>query len=252
MAVTPQPSVPTFPPLLSGRAVDAGASAFGTASRAAADQAAGAGDLFWSQAVDRLDLAVVLEPEVDERRALQVHFVLMVACGDAVGAIGPPELALQHRWPSVILANGAQVGQARLGLPAAGDAATVPAWMVAGVEMAMLGAPDRPEPGLAPERTTLWDEGCADMDPVSLVESISRHFLAWLNIWHDDGFGPVHEAWLARCEERGGALALDHAGQRHQGRFLGLDEHGNLLLQAGQGTTTLDLAATVERFGSAP
>jgi biotin-(acetyl-CoA carboxylase) ligase len=252
MAVTLQPCVPVFPPLLSGRAVEAGASAFADASRAAASGAAGAGELFWSQAVDRLDLAVVLEPEVDEARALQVHFVLMVACGDAVGAIGPPELALQYRWPTAILANGAQVGRARLALPAAGDTATAPAWMVAGVEMAMLGAPDRPEPGLAPQQTTLWDEGCADMDPVSLVESISRHFLAWLNIWQDDGFGPVHEAWLARCEERGGELALDHAGKRHQGRFLGLDENGNLLLQSGRGTTTLDFAVAVERFGSAP
>jgi biotin-(acetyl-CoA carboxylase) ligase len=124
--------------------------------------------------------------------------------------------------------------------------------MVAGVEMAMLGAPDRPEPGLAPEQTTLWDEGCADIDPVSLVESIARHFLAWLNIWQDDGFKAVHEAWLARCEERGGELALDHAGKRHHGRFLGLDEDGNLLLQTGQGTTTLDFAVAVERFGSVP
>ena len=252
MGVALKPTVPVFPPLLSGRAVDAGTSAFAEASRAAASRAAGAGELFWSQAVDRLDLAVVLEPEVNEARALQVHFVLMVACGDAVGAIGPPELALQYRWPTAILANGAQVGRARVALPAAGDAATVPAWMVAGVEMAMLGAPNRPEPGLLPEQTTLWDEGCGDMDPVSLVESISRHFLAWLNIWQDDGFKPVHEAWLARCEERGGELALDHAGKRHQGRFLGLDEDGNLLLQSGQGTTTLDLAAAVERFGSAP
>ena len=252
MGVTLQPPLPVFPPLLSGRAVEAGASTFAVASRAAASRAAGAGELFWSQAVDRLDLAVVLEPEVDEARALQVHFVLMVACGDSVGALGPPELALQYRWPTAILANGAQVGRARLALPVAGDTAAPPAWMVAGVEMAMLGAPNRPEPGLLPEQTTLWDEGCGDMDPVSLVESIARHFLAWLNIWQDDGFKPVHEAWLARCEERGGELSLDHAGKRHQGRFLGLDEDGNLLLQSRKGTTTLDFAVTVERIGSAP
>lgn len=252
MAVTLKPCAPVFPPLLSGRAVDAGASAFTDAGHAAARQTAGAGEVFWSQAVDRLDLAVVLEPEVDEARALQVHFVLMVACGDAIGAIGPPELALQYRWPTAIQANGAQVGKARLALPAASDPAAAPAWMVAGVEMVMLGAPDRVEPGLLPEQTTLWDEGCADMDPVSLVESISRHFLAWLNIWQDDGFGPVHEAWLARCEERGGEFALDHAGQRHQGRFLGLDEDGNLLLQSEQRTTTLDFLVAVERVGSAP
>ena len=252
MAVTHQPSAPVFPPLLSGRAVKAGASAFADASHAAAHQKAGAGEVFWSQAVDRLDLAVVLEPEVDERRALQVHFVLMVACGDAVGAVGPPELAMQYRWPTAILANGAQVGRACLALPLASDPAAAPAWMVAGIEMAMLGAPDRPEPGLLPEQTTLWDEGCGDVDPVSLVESMSRHFLAWLNTWQDDGFAPVHEAWLARCEERGGELALDHAGERHQGRFLGLDEDGNLLLQSDQGTTTLDFSAAIERFGSAP
>jgi hypothetical protein len=116
MAVALQPTVPMY----SAAACPAGSSTPAPAplrmpSHAAAHQAAGAGEVFWSQAVDRLDLAVVLEPEVDEACALQVHFVLMVACGDAVGAIGPPELALQYRWPTAILANGAQVGTSTAG-----------------------------------------------------------------------------------------------------------------------------------------
>lgn len=239
-----QLAAPVFPPLLTGRPVAAGADAFSLARQAAAQGLAGAGDAFWSEAVDRLDVAVVLEPEVGLTEAIQAHMALMVAFGDALGALSPPEVAVHYRWPSTILVNGAEVGRARLASPDALAGSAVPPWLVAGLEIAIK-RPDLAEPGLDPSHTSLWEEGCGNLDRTRLVESVSRHFLAWIDTWQSEGVRPVVEAWLARAVDRGRDISLAHDGRQIEGRFLGLDEHGNLLVQSAAGAEALSLAAAL-------
>ena len=55
-----------------------------------------AGDILWVRDVDTLDCAIVLEPEVSREEALSMVFTKMVAIGDAVGAIAPPEVAITY------------------------------------------------------------------------------------------------------------------------------------------------------------
>jgi biotin-(acetyl-CoA carboxylase) ligase len=238
----------SFPPLLSGHSVAPQESAFETAAAAAAAGRAGAGDLFWSEAVDRFDLAVVLEPEVETRRAVQAHFALMVAFGDALGTLAPPETAVHYRWPSAVLVNGAVAGRVRLGLPADAVEDAVPDWLVSGIEIAILSTEAPGEPGLDPDRTSLWEEGCGDLGRTQLVESVSRHLLSWIDSWEADGFRPVHQAWLARAERRDTEIGVEWGGRLRKGRFLGIDEAGNLILQTSDGTEALSIAAVVERI----
>lgn len=233
-----------FPPLLTGRPVAAGADAFALARQAAAQGVAGAGDVFWSEAIDRLDFAVVLEPEVGLTEALQAHLALMVAFGDALGALSPPEVAVHYRWPSTILVNGAEVGRARLASAEAPAGSAVPPWLVAGLEIAIR-RPDLPEPGLDPCHTSLWEEGCGEIDRTRLVESVSRHFLAWIDTWQSEGLRPVVEAWLARAADRGREVSIRHDRRQIEGRFLGMDEHGNLLVQSAAGTEAVSLASAL-------
>jgi hypothetical protein len=80
---------PQFPPLLKGHAVAPGVAASACALDALRDGKAGAGDLFWSRSEDRLNMAVVLEPDVALGKAAQMQHVMMVAFGDAFGAILP-------------------------------------------------------------------------------------------------------------------------------------------------------------------
>ena len=109
---------PVFPPLLNGIAVEPGTDTVRVAIAAVMAGQAGAGDLYWSQSEDRLNMAIVLEPDVPLSRAAQVRHVLAVAFGDAFGAISPPEISIHYRWPGDLLVNGARAGAITLDLPA--------------------------------------------------------------------------------------------------------------------------------------
>lgn len=234
--------VPNFPPLLTGHAVAPPADAFSHACRRAASGVAGAGDIFWGQSHADLDVAIVLEPEVGVAQAREMLFVAMVALGDCIGALGPPEVGIFYRWPGMILANGAEVGQARLAMADSDDGEAPPQWLVVGVTLAIRPARDAPDPGVDIERTTLWDEGCGDLGRNALLESYSRHLKTWIHRWETEGVRSVREAWLARAEGHGETVTIAYDGATKTGTFLGIDEAGGLILKAGETTLILDLS----------
>ncbi len=231
---------PEFPPLLTGHAVAPSAAAFSVACRRAAAEKAGAGDVFWSRSRTDLDVAVVLEPEVSLGQAREMLFVAMVALGDCVGALSPPEVGIFYRWPGMILANGATVGQARLAMAECDDERAVPQWLAVGVTLAVRPAKDLPNPGENIDCTTLWDEGCGSLDRNRMLESFSRHFKTWLHRWETEGVRPVREAWLARAAGCGKEFTINYGGDEVTGTFLGLDEAGGLILKTGETTMILD------------
>lgn len=161
-----------------------------------------------------MSAALVLAPEHPLEQALTIIFAASLGVGDSLGALGPPELGVDYRWPAGIAVNGAACGGLRVAAPVR-QVAEEPDWLVIGVDLPLAPAPG--EPGLAPDRTALWAEGCAHIAALRLLESWSRHTLVWINRWVDDGFRPLHEAYWERCADR-----------RKTG-VQGMDEHGNLI-----------------------
>ncbi|QPC44781.1 hypothetical protein HW532_20000 [Kaustia mangrovi] len=236
---------PTFPPLMSGRVAVDPPDPFACAKDAAARGEASAGEVFWLPDRDRVRLAVVLEPDVPAERAVQMQFAMMVAAGDALGAAGPPEMAVHYRWPGVIAVNGAVAGEVRLALPDDAGTGDVPRWLVVALDLALARPEGAPEPGEEAGRTTLRDEGLGDIGPSALIESLCRHFLVWIHLWTDDGFRPVHDAWMARLEGGGGDTEAAADGAR--GRAMGLEEDGSLLLRTEEGMRACAFMDHVER-----
>lgn len=237
---------PTFPPLLSGRAVHDGQSAFANACAAGVGGGARAGDVFWSKSQDVLDVAIVLEPECAEAEAQQMLFATMVAFGDSFGAIAPPEIGVHYQWPNGFRISGASIGRARIAIGTSGDDG-VPRWMVVGLEVRIRPYDTKIEPGHDLLKTTLWDEGAGELDATMLISSFSRHFLTWVNNWTEDGFQPVHSAWLARALGRDELCEFAWQGKKHKGRFLSIDDEGNLLLKEKKTTVSLPLEPVIER-----
>lgn len=231
---------PEFPPLISGVAVKAPDRPFDTAVAAAGRGDASAGDFYWGRNTARLDGAIVLEPEVGRARCLEMLFVAQVAFAESFGALAPPNSALTFRWPTEIRLNGGRIGRISVAIADETDADGVPAWMVIGLDIDISENAGRPDPGTDPDRTCLVEEGCGDLDRTALAESFARHLLTWVHAWEEDGFRSVTDGYLFRADGYREAIRFGDGADGTEGTFMGLDEHGGLLVRTDAAVTAID------------
>ena len=59
--------------------------------------------------------------------------------------------------------------------------------------------------------------------------------MTWLNNWQEDGFKSVHDAWIFRTEDLNEDIEFKYNDQTYRQKFIGLDEHGNLLVRSRDG-----------------
>lgn len=225
-----------FPPLMSGRAV--AGDAF-DAAREAAGQGVDAGTIFHGVGEERLEAALVLAPETPLAEALPVTFAVGLGLADAIGALAPPEVGVHLVWPDRVKVNGAFAGALRAAA-STDEPAKVPDWLVVAVELDVA-ARRGGSPGETPDRTTLHDEGCADVGVGDLLEAFARHTMSWLHVFLSEGFRPVHEAWRQKADGLGETIAYPEPG-----RFTGIDESGGLLLSRDGRTDLVPLARMLE------
>ena len=226
---------PLFPPLLTGHAVKSPRLPFPEACRRAAEGELGAGDLVWSRSLLRAELAVVLEPEVDAAHAQQMGPLMLVAAGDCLGALLPPQVPIHYRWPATLLINHGEAGQLSLAMASIASDTAVPDWLVVGFGVDIAFPARGQEPGAMAHRTVLAEEGGGDLDRTRILESLSAHLLTWLNIWQDEGFRLVHETYMSRLEGGAEMIEVEYGGERLSGKPLGLDEAASLLLRPAAG-----------------
>ena len=173
----------------------------------------GAGTLVWVRSWARVEAAVVLEPEWTLSAARPVLLAALAAVADALGPYGPPELPLTFDWPATIRLNGGVVGRVRFAAPPGCAEDAVPDWLVVGIELAFAAGAGS-EPGLEPDRTTLFEEGYDDTTPAELTAAWARHLMANLAEWQAAGFRAVAERYLARLDPmlaQGAQRGLDPA-----------------------------------------
>jgi biotin-(acetyl-CoA carboxylase) ligase len=156
----------------------------------------GAGTLVWVRRFDVVEFALVLEPEEPLASARRAHYAGMCALYDALAVHAPPEKLIQFAWPDVILVDGGLAAGAQLGWPAGADEKS-PTWLVFGamVRTAIMGAG---EPGSRPGAAALEDEGFDDLGSGQIIETFARHFLSWVDSWHQEGFPPIAKHYLER------------------------------------------------------
>lgn len=232
-----KPGDPTFPPMMTGTGVSAPARPLPYATAGARNGTLGAGDVIWARNMSAMDWAIVLEPEVPLRKAMQMAPLALVATGDCIGALTPPQVGLMFRWPDSVHVNGATAGHIEV-VASTTDPDEIPDWIVLRVYVQLKRDNDT-EPGERPDITSLDEEGCPDLTRTGMIESYSRHFLTWLNTWTEDGFKPIHNAWLQRAHGLQEPFLLASPKLNVHGSFTGLDEDGNMLLTDDAGTTQL-------------
>lgn len=159
----------------------------------------GGGLLPWLAAPERVEAALVLEPEESLAAARAGLLAAASAAADALVVLGPPEMPVTLRWPAGIVLNGARVGEAFLGAPPGLPEGAVPEWLVVGIRLAWR-HPEGYEPGRDPGRTVLAEEGFLEIPPGEVVAAWARHLMAGLSEWQSRGFRAMAERVLARLE----------------------------------------------------
>ena len=230
---------PAFPPLMQGHAVDAGIDPFEKACAMAA-LGCDAGTIVYNVGANRLAAALIMAPEVPLEQAMAMLPTCGVGFQNALGAIAPPEVAVHLEWAGGLRINGASCGRLRV-MAGTTDPAAMPGWLVVGLELPLM-LTDA-VPGDAPDRTALYEEGCADVDPVALLEGWARHTLVWITRWEDaDGPRALHSEWRGVAHGIGEETAID--GQT--GTFMGVDENFGMLLRTGGDTRLIPLSTVLE------
>jgi BirA family biotin operon repressor/biotin-[acetyl-CoA-carboxylase] ligase len=225
---------PVFPPLLTGHPVDVPLSPFEEACRQANRSELGAGDLIWSRNSKRAECAVILEPEIPLRRAVQMAPLVQVALADCLGALLPPRVGVHYRWPAALLLNGAKAGETWI-RASSGRRDEVPEWLVVGFTLWLEHDFGGKEPGEALGETSFAEEGAGELTRTDILQSFAAHFLTWLNMWQDAGFRPVHESWIGRVEGWEAPADIVHGAERIRGRVLELDEEAGLIVKPDAG-----------------
>lgn len=230
---------PQFPPLLSGLGVDEKHDPMEVAISQAM-QGCDAGLIVHNLGPNTLRAAIVLAPEVPLKQAM----AMLPACGigfqNALGALSPPEVAVHLQWDGGLRLNGARCGGLRV---AASDTTVdaIPSWLVIGLSLALWPAQENtPE---IHEQTTLYAEGCGDVDALVLLESWAKHTLVWINRWSEGGTAPLYAQWHGLVDGIG--EPMDYGGK--SGTFTGVDEDFGLLLRSDDRTNLFPLTTLLER-----
>ena len=142
-------------------------------------------------------------------------------------ALGSRELALRLKWPNDVL-----IGQAKCaGILAESMTGREVVSAVIGVGINLAWHPA----GLDRAATSLAEHG-AHVSPEAMLDKLAPAMQRWLEAWQGGaGFGAIRQAWLGRAGPLGEACSVNTGAERLEGKFLGLDPAGALLMQDEEG-----------------
>lgn len=159
------------------------------------------GTLYWRQDPDQAEVAILLRPEAATDIAAALALVGMAAAGDTLGALLAPEIPMVFGWPAKIYVNEGECGM----IAVFGSDRTSSSSTAFGLVVALslrLRDGEIEHPGIDPDRTSLLEEGGADITAAMIAETFARYFLLWLDVWQDDGTLPVLRSVVARTRDQ--------------------------------------------------
>ena len=203
------------------------------------------GTVLYSENPEYVEVAIILSPEVPKIKCNQMLYIMMVASGDAIGALAPPEVAVTYAFPGFIFLNRGEAGLVKVEIAPSNDDQSIPDWMVVGLKLRLNNNIEINENEINADVTSLADEGGGYVSRTRAIESLSRHFLAWVSQWEDEGFKPVTEVWNKRREET--KVVTLKSGQEVS--WVGLDENGLAIVKSNAQEVFLSPIDIIEQFG---
>jgi biotin-(acetyl-CoA carboxylase) ligase len=198
----------------------------------------GAGTLVFVGRFDLAEFAVVLEPEEPFASARLAFYAGMVALGDALAALAPPEKPITFAWPDAIYIDRGLIGGGQLAWPERTRESDVPDWLVFGAAIRTVSVNN--DSGLYPLATALEDEGFGEAGSERLVEGFSRHLMVAIDRWRERGFAAIAQDYLSRLEPARGVRSDIDANGNFLSRTVGKPVQSRTLLSALAAPSWLD------------
>ncbi|WP_291365574.1 biotin--[acetyl-CoA-carboxylase] ligase [Acetobacter sp. UBA5411] len=174
----------------------------------------------WSDPGDSLALSVLLRPDETERKQPGAWaFIAALAFHDGVAA-GRTSSRLRIKWPNDIVLDGRKMGGILVEAGGGGDP-----WLVIGFGANLVASPAIPGRKLA--CLAEWTASC---QPRAVAERVLAALTHWRQVFRDGGFAAIRRAWLDRSLPLGAPLVVNGGGHYSEGRFAGIGEDGELLL----------------------
>lgn len=176
----------------------------------------------WVSPHGNLYASFLLRPPVKPAQAGELGFGIAVAVAETVERLAPGQAA-KCKWPNDVLVGGRKT--AGILLESRGTPDTLD-WLIAGIGVNIAEFPD----------TSTWPAtsiaalgGSASVEQT--LETLAARLDRWYRFWLADGFAPLRDAWLARAHALGETLRIKRNGDEREGKFVGLDASGALLLE---------------------
>jgi len=183
----------------------------------------------WESPEGNLYMSLILRPDCSVATGLGVTFVSAIAMCDTLAAIVPPMVGVAAKWPNDVLINGRKV--AGILLESASGSSGRLKWLVVGLGVNIQSFPKSTEY----PATSLNFEGAVNTSPTEVLGGFARYFKRWFDIWGDEGFTAIREAWLQRAAGVGEMVEVRLPDKIFTGRFLDLDESGSLIIELENG-----------------
>ena len=183
----------------------------------------------WSSPKGNLYFSMLIKPKCMVSKALGISFVSAVAMCDALGALLPPMVEVRVKWPNDILIN--QRKCCGFLLESSSDCSGNVKWVIIGTGVNVESFPE----DVDYPATSLSFEGSPNLALRDVLLSFLRHFKRWKNIWEEEGFSPIREAWMERSIGMGKRITAKLVESSYTGIFSDLNIDGSLVMITDDG-----------------
>ncbi len=182
----------------------------------------------WESPSGNLFATLLIDPQKPVAECAQLSFAAAIAVADTVSChAGGAEVRV--KWPNDVLVGGRKI--AGILLESASSGAGAPHWLAIGIGINLARHPD----GTEFPATSIAALGREPPSPRETLSELASQFAKWYEMWALRGFGPIHDAWLARAAGLGTRIRARLTHEEVWGVFEGIDDTGALLLRVEQG-----------------
>jgi BirA family biotin operon repressor/biotin-[acetyl-CoA-carboxylase] ligase len=203
---------------------------------AAREQTAGRGrsDRKWISAADsNLCFSFFVETEAEPMAVLSLTMAAALAVTERLNALRIPAAP---KWPNDVLVDDRKICGI---LSERIEKQTIPtAGIIVGIGLNVNMTTEEAAAIDRPATSILIESGRAP-DPGGILNNLLPLLDYWIEEWRAGGFDRIREPWTRRAGPIGKSLCVHDGPMRKSGTLAGFGDHGELLLQTGNGLETI-------------